>query len=77
VLRLAALYTAAMSNGVLVLTRGRETLWFNNAAERLLKLRMPQDLGQRIGCSSSRQSKFVPDKFVCPWPPIQSLIYLT
>lgn len=40
--------TGAMPDGAVVLGANREILWFNNAAVRLLSLRVPQDTGQRI-----------------------------
>lgn len=40
--------TGAMPDGVVVLNRLGEIRWFNRAAARLLDLRVPQDLGQRI-----------------------------
>lgn len=41
--------TAAMPDGTVVLNRLWEIEWFNDAARRLLGLRQPQDIGQRIG----------------------------
>lgn len=41
--------TGAMPDGAVVLGGHWEILWFNNAAARLLSLRVPQDTGQRIG----------------------------
>jgi two-component system, OmpR family, phosphate regulon sensor histidine kinase PhoR len=40
--------TGAMPDGVVVLNRLGEIRWFNRAAARLLDLRVPQDVGQRI-----------------------------
>ncbi len=39
---------AALPDGVVVLTRGRAVVWFNEAAGRLLKLASPQDRGALI-----------------------------
>jgi two-component system phosphate regulon sensor histidine kinase PhoR len=39
---------AALPDGVIVLTRGRSVLWFNEAASRLLGLASPRDRGQHI-----------------------------
>jgi len=39
---------AALPDGVIVLTRGRSVLWFNEAAARLLGLASPRDRGQHI-----------------------------
>ncbi len=41
--------TGAMPDGAVVLGANHEILWFNNAAARLLSLRVPQDTGQRVG----------------------------
>lgn len=40
--------TGAMPDGVVILDRLGEIRWFNRAAARLLDLRVPQDVGQRI-----------------------------
>lgn len=40
--------TGAMPDGVVVLNQLGEIRWFNRAAARLLDLRVPQDVGQRI-----------------------------
>lgn len=40
--------TSAMPDGVVVLNRLGEIRWFNRSATRLLDLRVPQDVGQRI-----------------------------
>lgn len=40
--------TGAMPDGAVVLGAHWEILWFNNAAVRLLSLRVPQDTGQRV-----------------------------
>jgi len=40
--------TAAMPDGVIILNAGREILWFNRTAGRLLDLRRKADLGLRI-----------------------------
>jgi len=40
---------AALPDGAVILTGAGEIAWLNAAAERLLGLRMPDDLGQRIG----------------------------
>jgi two-component system phosphate regulon sensor histidine kinase PhoR len=39
---------AALPDGVVVLTRGRSVVWFNEAAARLLGLAMPRDRGAHI-----------------------------
>ncbi len=41
--------TGAMTDAVIVLRSNDEIEWFNGAAARLLGLRAPQDVGQRIG----------------------------
>jgi len=41
-------FTAAMPDATVVLRTGGEIEWFNEAAGRLLGLRAPQDIGQRI-----------------------------
>lgn len=41
--------TAAMPDATVVLRVGGEIEWFNDAASRMLGLRSPQDVGQRIG----------------------------
>jgi two-component system phosphate regulon sensor histidine kinase PhoR len=41
-------FTAAMPDATVVLRTGGEIEWFNEAAGRLLGLRVPQDIGQRI-----------------------------
>lgn len=48
VLREFRLMTSAVPDGVVVLGRDREILWFNRAAGRLLSLRRKLDFGQRI-----------------------------
>ncbi len=40
--------TAAFPDGTVVLTPDSSILWFNDAAARLLSLRYPQDVGQRV-----------------------------
>jgi two-component system phosphate regulon sensor histidine kinase PhoR len=40
--------TAAMPDGVIMLTRAREIQWFNRTARRLLDLKPKQDIGLRI-----------------------------
>ncbi len=40
--------TAAMPDGTVVLAPDGTIAWFNSAAQRLLELRAPEDLGQRI-----------------------------
>src|SRR5476649_1681399 len=41
---------AALPDGVVVLTKGRSILWFNEAATRLLGLSAPQDKIGRASC---------------------------
>ena len=40
--------TAAMPDGTVVLDPQLRIVWFNQAAQRLLGLRLPQDMGQRV-----------------------------
>lgn len=40
--------TAALPDGAVVLSSRGQIVWFNNAAQALLGLRVPQDVGQRV-----------------------------
>lgn len=51
--------TAAMPDGMVILDRVGEIRWLNEAAGRLLHLRVPQDVGQRLA-NLMRHPDFVP-----------------
>jgi two-component system, OmpR family, phosphate regulon sensor histidine kinase PhoR len=51
--------TAAMPDGMVILDRVGEIRWLNEAAGRLLHLRVPQDVGQRLA-NLVRHPDFVP-----------------
>src|ERR1700678_557081 len=74
--------TAALPDGVLILSSQREIVWFNRQAARLLGLKRPMDLGLRID-NLIRSPEFVlylhGDDFAMPLvirPPVQLDLYL-
>jgi len=74
--------TAALPDGVIILSPQREIVWFNRQAARLLGLKRPMDLGLRID-NLIRSPEFVlylhGDDFALPLvirPPVQLELYL-
>src|SRR6202051_3322762 len=74
--------TAALPDGVIILSTQREIVWFNRQAARLLGLKRPMDIGLRID-NLSRSPEFVlslhGDDFAMPLvirPPVQLDLYL-
>src|SRR5450631_115221 len=74
--------TAALPDGVIILSAQREIVWFNRRAARLLGLRRPIDVGLRID-NLIRSPEFVlylhGDDFAMPLvirPPVQAELYL-
>jgi len=74
--------TAALPDGVIILSTQREIVWFNRQAARLLGLKRPVDLGLRID-NLIRSPEFVlylhGDDFAMPLvirPPVQLELYL-
>jgi two-component system phosphate regulon sensor histidine kinase PhoR len=74
--------TAALPDGVIILSTQREIVWFNRQAARLLGLKRPMDLGLRID-NLIRSPEFVlylhGDDFAMPLvirPPVQLDMYL-
>jgi two-component system, OmpR family, phosphate regulon sensor histidine kinase PhoR len=74
--------TAALPDGVIILSTQREIVWFNRQAARLLGLRRPIDLGLRID-NLIRSPEFVlylhGDDFAMPLvirPPVHADLYL-
>jgi two-component system, OmpR family, phosphate regulon sensor histidine kinase PhoR len=74
--------TAALPDGVIILSTQREIVWFNRRAARLLGLRRPVDVGLRID-NLIRSPEFVlylhGDDFAMPLvirPPVQLDLYL-
>ena len=74
--------TAALPDGVIILSTQNEIVWFNRQAARLLGLRRPVDIGLRID-NLIRSPEFVHylhgDDFTQPLiirPPVQSELYL-
>ncbi len=74
--------TAALPDGVIILSSQREIVWFNRQAARLLGLKRPMDLGLRID-NLIRSPEFVlylhGDDFAMPLvirPPVQLDLYL-
>ena len=74
--------TAALPDGVIVLSNQHEILWFNRRAARLLGLRRPIDIGLRID-NLIRSPEFVRylhgDDFAMPLvirPPLETDLYL-
>jgi two-component system phosphate regulon sensor histidine kinase PhoR len=74
--------TAALPDGVIILSTQREIVWFNRQAARLLGLKRPVDLGLRID-NLIRSPEFVfylhGDDFAMPLvirPPVQLDLYL-
>jgi two-component system, OmpR family, phosphate regulon sensor histidine kinase PhoR len=74
--------TAALPDGVIILSSQNEIVWFNRQAARLLGLRRPVDIGLRID-NLLRSPEFVHylhgDDFALPLiirPPVQSDLYL-
>src|SRR5580692_1903274 len=74
--------TAALPDGVIILSTQREIVWFNRQAARLLGLKRPIDLGLRID-NLIRSPEFVhylhSDDFALPLvirPPVQADLYL-
>jgi two-component system, OmpR family, phosphate regulon sensor histidine kinase PhoR len=74
--------TAALPDGVIILSTQREIVWFNRQAARLLGLKRPTDLGLRID-NLIRSPEFVlylhGDEFAMPLvirPPVQLDLYL-
>jgi two-component system phosphate regulon sensor histidine kinase PhoR len=74
--------TAALPDGVIILSAQREIVWFNRQAARLLGLRRPIDVGLRID-NLIRSPEFVlylhGDDFAMPLvirPPVQLDLYL-
>jgi two-component system phosphate regulon sensor histidine kinase PhoR len=74
--------TAALPDGVIVLSDQNEILWFNRQAARLLGLRRPIDIGLRVD-NLIRSPEFVRylhgDDFAMPLiirPPIETDLYL-
>src|SRR5271170_778117 len=75
--------TAALPDGVIILSAQREIVWFNRQAARLLGLRRPIDVGLRID-NLIRSPEFARylhgDDFAIPSvirPPVQSDLYLS
>src|SRR6202050_1060081 len=74
--------TAALPDGVIILSPQREIVWFNRQAARLLGLRRPIDIGLRID-NLIRSPEFVRylhgDDFAMPLvirPPLETDLYL-
>src|SRR5271154_6642376 len=74
--------TAALPDGVIILSSQNEIVWFNRRAARLLGLKRPMDLGLRID-NLIRSPEFVlylhGDEFAMPLvirPPVQLDLYL-
>jgi two-component system phosphate regulon sensor histidine kinase PhoR len=74
--------TAALPDGVIILSTQREIVWFNRQAARLLGLKRPVDIGLRID-NLIRSPEFVlylhGDDFAMPLvirPPVQLELYL-
>src|SRR5260370_16428097 len=74
--------TAALPDGVIILSTQREIVWFNRQAARLLGLKRPMDLGLRID-NLIRSPEFVlylhGDDFAMPLvirPPVKLDLYL-
>jgi two-component system phosphate regulon sensor histidine kinase PhoR len=74
--------TAALPDGVIILSTQNEIVWFNRQAARLLGLRRPIDIGLRID-NLIRSPEFVHylhgDDFALPLiirPPVQTELYL-
>src|SRR5580704_12156529 len=74
--------TAALPDGVIILSNQHEIVWFNRQAARLLGLKRPIDLGLRID-NLIRSPEFVhylhADDFAMPLiirPPVQADLYL-
>jgi two-component system phosphate regulon sensor histidine kinase PhoR len=74
--------TAALPDGVIILSTQNEIVWFNRQAARLLGLRRPIDIGLRID-NLIRSPEFVHylhgDDFAIPLiirPPVQTELYL-
>src|SRR5260370_35146425 len=74
--------TAALPDGVIILSTQREIVWFNRQAARLLGLKRPMDLGLRID-NLIRSPGFVlylhGDDYAMPLvirPPVQLDLYL-
>ena len=74
--------TAALPDGVIILSAQREIVWFNRQAARLLGLKRPMDLGLRID-NLIRSPEFVlylhGDDYAMPLvirPPVQLDLYL-
>jgi two-component system, OmpR family, phosphate regulon sensor histidine kinase PhoR len=74
--------TAALPDGVIILSTQNEIVWFNRQAARLLGLRRPVDIGLRID-NLIRSPEFVlylhGDEFAMPLiirPPVQAELYL-
>ena len=74
--------TAALPDGVIILSTQNEIVWFNRQAARLLGLRRPVDIGLRID-NLIRSPEFVlylhGDDFAMPLvirPPVQADLYL-
>jgi two-component system, OmpR family, phosphate regulon sensor histidine kinase PhoR len=74
--------TAALPDGVIILSSQNEIVWFNRQAARLLGLRRPVDIGLRVD-NLIRTPEFVKylhgDDFALPLiirPPVQSDLYL-
>jgi two-component system, OmpR family, phosphate regulon sensor histidine kinase PhoR len=75
--------TAALPDGVIILSKQREIVWFNRQAARLLGLRRPIDVGLRID-NLIRSPEFAHylhgDDFALPLvirPPVQLDLYLS
>ena len=75
--------TAALPDGVIILSKQREIVWFNRQAARLLGLRRPSDVGLRID-NLIRSPEFAhylhSDDFATPLvirPPVQLDCYLS
>jgi len=75
--------TAALPDGVIILSKQREIVWFNRQAARLLGLRRPIDVGLRID-NLIRSPEFAHylhgDDFAIPVvirPPVQLDLYLS
>ena len=74
--------TAALPDGVIILSSQHEIVWFNRQAARLLGLKRPVDLGLRVD-NLIRTPEFVHylhgDDFAMPLiirPPVQAYLYL-
>jgi two-component system, OmpR family, phosphate regulon sensor histidine kinase PhoR len=74
--------TAALPDGVIILSTQREIVWFNRQAARLLGLKRPMDLGLRID-NLIRSPEFIlylhGDDFALPLvirPPVHAELYL-